>query len=47
MTCRMRIARWISKATNGHSEYNNNNNNNNVYLLQLACYPVAVVILHV
>jgi len=32
--------------------YNNNNNNNNYYyyyyyLLQLGCYPVAVVILHV
>jgi len=27
--------------------YNNNNNNNNIYLLQLGCYPVAVVILHV
>ena len=31
--------------------YNNNNNNNNnnnpTYLLQLGCYPVAVVILHV
>jgi len=26
---------------------NNNNNNNNIYLLQLVCYPVAVVILHV
>jgi len=26
---------------------NNNNNNNNVYLLQLGCHPVAVVILHV
>ena len=26
---------------------NNNNNNNNTYLLQLGCYPVAVVILHV
>ena len=24
-----------------------NNNNNNIYLLQLGCYPVAVVILHV
>ena len=23
------------------------NNNNNAYLLQLGCYPVAVVILHV
>ena len=26
---------------------NNNNNNNNIYLLQLGCHPVAVVILHV
>jgi len=25
----------------------NNNNNNNIYLLQLGCYPMAVVILHV
>jgi len=25
----------------------NNNNNNNIYLLQLGCQPVAVVILHV
>jgi len=25
---------------------NNNNNNNNIYLLQLGCYPVAVIILH-
>ena len=24
-----------------------NNNNNNIYLLQLVCHPVAVVILHV
>jgi len=24
-----------------------NNNNNNIYLLQLGCHPVAVVILHV
>jgi len=24
-----------------------NNNNNNIYLLQLSCHPVAVVILHV
>ena len=24
-----------------------NNNNNNIYLLQLGCYSVAVVILHV
>jgi len=28
-------------------QYNNNNNNNNIYLLQLGCHPVAVVILHV
>ena len=27
-----------------HFKYNNNNN---IYLLQLGCYPVAVVILHV
>ena len=30
--------------------YNNNNNNNNnnyIYLLQLGCHPLAVVILHV
>ena len=28
---------------------NNNNNNNNlfIYLLQLGCHPVAVIILHV
>jgi len=26
---------------------NNNNHHNNIYLLQLGCYPVAVVILHV
>ena len=26
---------------------NNNNNNNNIYLLQLGCHPVAVVMLHV
>jgi len=26
---------------------NNNNNYNNIYLLQLCCHPVAVVILHV
>ena len=29
------------------SKINNNNNNNNIYLLQLGCHPVAVVILHV
>jgi hypothetical protein len=26
---------------------NNNNNNNNIYLPQVGCHPVAVVILHV
>jgi len=29
------------------SIYIYNNNNNNIYLLQLGCHPVAVVILHV
>jgi hypothetical protein len=24
-----------------------NNNNNNIYLLQMGCHPVAVIILHV
>ena len=42
--------------TDFHVKYNTNNNNNNdnnnnnyyyYYLLQLGCYPVAVVILHV
>jgi len=31
----------------GLSLFYNNNNNNNIYILQLGCYPVAVVILHV
>ena len=26
---------------------NNNNNNNNIYLLQLGCHPVAVIVSHV
>ena len=30
-----------------YNNNNNNNNNNNIYLLQLSCYPGAVVILHV
>jgi len=34
----------LSKKFNNN---NNNNNNNNIYLLQLGCHPVAVVILHV
>jgi len=37
-----RIGSLISGSLN-----NNNNNNNNIYLLQLGCHPVAVVILHV
>ena len=28
-------------------DMSNNNNSNNIYLLQLGCYPVTVVILHV
>ena len=32
---------------NNSNNNNNNNNNNNIYLLQLGCHPVAVVILHV
>ena len=28
-------------------QFKYNNNNNNIYLLQLGCHPVAVVILHV
>ena len=30
-----------------YNNINNNNNNNNMYLLQLVCNPVAVVMLHV
>ena len=30
-----------------YNNNNNNNNNNNIYLLQLGCNPVAVVMLHV
>ena len=30
-----------------HLDDDNNNNNNNIYLLQLGCNPVAVVMLHV
>jgi len=36
----------INPHTIEEADYNNNNNNN-IYLLQLGCYPVAVVILHV
>ena len=30
-----------------HPAFNNNNNNNNIYLLQMGCNPVAVVMLRV
>ena len=30
-----------------YNNNNNNNNNNNIYLLQLGCHPVVVVLLHV
>ena len=30
-----------------YNNNNNNNNSNNIYLLQLGCHPVAVVILYV
>ena len=32
---------------NNNNNNNNDNNNNNIYLLQLGCNPVAVVMLHV
>ena len=35
------------KVTRLFNNNNNNNNNNNIYLLQLGCHPVAVVVLHV
>ena len=39
---------WLHAASPFHAMNNNNNiNNNNIYLLQLGCHPVAVVILHV
>ena len=37
---------WCQRASFQRYSYNSNNNNN-IYLLQLVCYPVAVVILHV
>ena len=37
----------ISASSLPFQSNNNNNNNNNIYLLQLGCHPVAVVILHV
>ena len=38
---------WKDDRPQRNEENNNNNNNNNIYLLQLGCHPVAVVILHV
>ena len=39
---------WIQDPSQSNVDnLNNINNNNNIYLLQLGCYPVAVVILHV
>ena len=32
---------------NNNDDDDDNNNNNNIYLLQLGCHPVTVVILHV
>ena len=48
----MRTACCVTRATDTRSEYNNNNNYYYYYyyyyyLLQLGCYPVAVVILYV
>jgi len=36
-----------SKSLLNNNNINNNSTNNNIYLLQLSCHPVAVVILHV
>jgi hypothetical protein len=41
----MRMPEWGQNLT--PTENNNNNNNNNIYLLQMGCHPVAVIILHV
>jgi len=50
-TYRKRVMIWFSGGNDLRRvllvNNNNNNNNNNIYLLQLGCYPVAVVILHV
>ena len=37
----------ISLSSYNNNNKNNNNNNNSNNILQLGCYPVAVVILHV
>ena len=41
-TCKQNMKLVTTKSNN-----NNNNNNIFIYLLQLVCHPVAVVILHV
>ena len=39
---------WIQDPSQSNVDnLNNINNNNNIYLLQLGCHPVAVVILRV
>jgi len=38
------LAVTIKRSQDGRQQINNNNN---IYLLQLGCHPVAVVILHV
>jgi len=38
---------WLTSRTGRFTPGNNNNNNYYYYLLQLGCYPLAVVILHV
>ena len=43
---RKRVWMFNEGRENVHDEARSNNNNN-IYLLQLGCYPVAVVILHV
>ena len=46
--CTLLLSIFISNYLHVSGNYvNNNNNNNNIYLLQLGCNPVAVVMLHV
>ena len=45
MLCAVVCACWSQYLTG--ASHLHNNNNNNIYLLQLGCNPVAVVILHV
>jgi len=44
------VRKWVWMFNEGRENVHDearSNNNNNIYLLQLGCYPVAVVILHV